>query len=147
MDKDGTIYNNTRYYLDNKFSSQEGTSQNEGVNSLRETGNIYSLENQEIPDILTGEIWKVPNKKPDADTKVASQHTGEPMTKVQIAARPKSLNPHGTTSIIKPEIQKFDEAEYVKNVFHHERGENHNVLFGHGLEINEVYSSFYLVSS
>lgn len=54
MDKDGTIYNNTRYYLDNKFSSQEGTAQSEGVNSLRETGNIYCLENQEIPDILTG---------------------------------------------------------------------------------------------
>ena len=77
-------------------------------------------------------------KKPDADTKVASKHTGEPITKVETVGRPKSLNPHGTTSLIKPEVAKFDEGEYRKQVLHNERGEQHNMLFGHGLEINEV---------
>lgn len=40
------------------------------------------------------------------------------MTKVEVIGRPKSLNPHGTTSLVKPEIQKFDHAEYQKQVFH-----------------------------
>ena len=61
----------------------------ECVQNLRETGNIYNIDDQEIPDILTGEIWRAPNKKPDAETKVSSKHTGEPMTKVETIRKPK----------------------------------------------------------
>lgn len=83
------MYANTRYYLSNKFSSNapdniltENNAKRPDINSLRETGNIYNLDDQEIPDILTGEIFRAPLKKPDADTKVSSKHTGEPITKV-----------------------------------------------------------------
>lgn len=52
--------------------------------------------------------------------------------------KPRELNPYCATSLIRPTLQKFDEEEYKKKVFHNERGEEHNVLFGHGLDINEV---------
>ena len=79
---DGKLYANTRYYLSNKFSNQKTDSLSADsnikydVNSLRETGNIYNLNEQEIPDILTGEIFRTPLKQPDADAKINTKHTG-----------------------------------------------------------------------
>ena len=44
------------------------------------------------------------------------------MTKVEVVGKPKSVNPHGTNSLIKPDVEKYDESEYKKQVYHNERG-------------------------
>lgn len=49
---------------------------------MRETGNIGNIHDQEIPDILTGEIWKPANKKPDADTRLNAKNPEQPITKI-----------------------------------------------------------------
>lgn len=53
MDKDGNLYANTRYYLSNKFNPNtadnvltENNSKRPDINSLRETGNVYNLDEQ-----------------------------------------------------------------------------------------------------
>jgi hypothetical protein len=48
MDKDGTIYENTRYHLANKFQPLETSmgSSNKTMENLRETGNIYDVNAQ-----------------------------------------------------------------------------------------------------
>lgn len=59
MNKDGHLYANTRYYLSNKFQNPDKSGDANGGNrdvqcNIKETGNIYNLDEQEIPDILTG---------------------------------------------------------------------------------------------
>lgn len=52
MNKDGNLYANTRYYLSNKFSKPQHDSLETDsnlkfdINSLRETGNVYDLDQQ-----------------------------------------------------------------------------------------------------
>lgn len=61
--------------LSNKFVSpyQARSTTQAGINhqadheNLRETGNVYNIEGQEIPDILTGEVWRHASKKPDEE--------------------------------------------------------------------------------
>ena len=77
--------------------------------SLREAGNIGNLDGEEIPDILTGEIYRAANKKPDADTKIQSKNSEEPITKIGSSVHAKSINPYGAVSIVKPEVAKFDQ--------------------------------------
>lgn len=76
---------------------------------LRQTGNLGNIYDQEIPDILTGEIWKPANQKPDADTKVKAKNYEEPVTKIGSSINAKSINPFGATTIVKPEVAKFDQ--------------------------------------
>ena len=61
-------------------------------------------------------------KQPDADAKATTKHTGQPMTRIEVAGKPKAVNPHGTNSLIKPDVEKYDESEYKKQVYHNERG-------------------------
>jgi len=50
----------------------------------------------------------------------------------------KSINPYSSYSIVKPEIQKFEEVEYSKFVYPHHKGEQRDILFGHGLALDDV---------
>ena len=46
------------------------------------------------------------------------------------------MNPFGATTLIKPEIQKFDQEMYKRYVLPNDKGEERDVLFGHGIELN-----------
>ena len=83
-------------------------------------GNAYE---EEIPDILTGQIWKPANKKADADTKVKSKNYEEPITKITSSANAKSINPFGATTIVKPEVAKYDHEVYKRYVLPNDKGE------------------------
>lgn len=60
-------------------------------------------------------------------------------TKIGVKVVPKTINPYATNSLIKPEIQKFEEVEYNKFVYPHEKGEHRDILFGHGIAIEEFH--------
>jgi hypothetical protein len=47
--------------------------------------------------------------------------------------------------VIKPEIQRFEDVEYNKLVKPHHKGEQRDILFGHGLALEDVL--FLLFSS
>lgn len=51
----------------------------------------------------------------------------------------KSINPFGTYTVVKPEIKRFEDVEYNKFVFPSHKGEERDLLFGHGLALEEVY--------
>ena len=67
---------------------------------------------EEIPDILTGEIWKGNQK--NADKKKKPQDGGETgygqenlATTYNNKVSAQCVNPYSTTSIVKPEITKY----------------------------------------
>ncbi len=91
----------------NGLSGNTGFSQSDYNNeinrqNLRETGNIYDIEGQEIPDILTGEIFRPAHKKPDAEVYQPTKIANEPTTKITSSVTPQSINPYGTGSVVKP---------------------------------------------
>ncbi len=55
--------------------------------------------------------------------------------KIEGSFTTKSINPFGTYSVIKPEIQRFEEVEYNKFVNPLHKGEKRDVLFGHGIAL------------
>lgn len=57
---------------------------------------------EEIPDILNGEIFK---PKASLGSEVKVDQKGKP--KIEGSFTTKSINPFGTYSVIKPEIQRF----------------------------------------
>jgi hypothetical protein len=98
-------------------------------------GQDPSLEHlsEEIPDILTGEIFKA---KPSVGAEQYFDQKGK--SRIESSAKAKSINPYGTYSVVKPEIQKFEDVEYSKFVYPHHKGENRDILFGHGLALEDV---------
>ena len=60
----------------------------------------------------------------------------EPATKITSSVVPQSINPYGTGTIVKPEVAKFDEQMYKRYVVANDKGEERDILLGHGLEIN-----------
>lgn len=46
---------------------------------------------------------------------------------------PQTINPYGAGSIVKPEIAKFDQSIYKRYVKANDKGEERDILFGHGL--------------
>jgi hypothetical protein len=48
------------------------------------------------------------------------------------------VNPYSAYSIVKPEVQRFEEVEYAKFVYPHHKGEKRDLLFGHGLALEDV---------
>jgi hypothetical protein len=54
--------------------------------------------------------------------------------------RAKSLNPFSTNTLVRPEVKKIDDMDYAKLVLPHEEGEQRDILFGHGLTVDNVMS-------
>lgn len=55
--------------------------------------------------------------------------------------RAKSVNPYATHTLIRPEVKKLEDVDYAKLVLPHEEGEQRDILFGHGLEVDHVHKS------
>jgi len=85
LDADNKLYEQTRYNLANKFSRPD--IQDSALNNLGE----------EVPDILTGEIYK---SKPNIGSELKLDQKGK--TKLDSNIQPKSVNPYSAYSIIKP---------------------------------------------
>ena len=143
--KEGEQYANTRYYLANRFSKEFVDGGNAPAQEMQASSGLVGGANREqIPDILTGEIWKGNQK--NGDRKMKPEDGGETgygeervATKVNSKVNPQVLNPYSTTTIVKPEVSKFDEAQYKKQVLPNEKGEHRDILFGHGLNIDEFH--------
>ncbi len=121
LQAEGRLYDQTRYALANKFSRPEV--QDPALESL----------SQDIPDILTGEIFR---PKPSTGSEIRPEQKGKPRIESNVSA--KSVNPYSAYSIVKPEIQRFEDVEYSKFVYPHHKGEHRDVLFGHGLALEDV---------
>ena len=88
---------------------------------------------------MTGEIWRAANKKPDGETRVNSVHTGEPLTKIGQSVQPKCVNPYSVDNVVRPEVAKFDHEMYKRYVLPNDKGEQRDMLFGHGLDLDEFH--------
>lgn len=120
LQAEGRLYDQTRLALANKFARPDG--HDPALDSL----------SQEIPDILTGEIFRA---KPSTGSEIRPEQKGKPRLE---AVSAKSVNPYSAYSIVKPEVQRFEEVEYAKFVYPHHKGEKRDVLFGHGLALEDV---------
>lgn len=60
--------------------------------------------------------------------------------KIEGNANTKSINPYGTQAVVKPTLKQFEEVTYRDLVLPHHKGEKRDVLFGHGLNLEDVLS-------
>ena len=58
--------------------------------------------------------------------------------KIEGGLNAKSINPFGTQAVVKPTLKKFEEVTYRDLVMPHHKGEKRDVLFGHGLSLDDV---------